>query len=146
MTPVSIHSTCVLNFLLLVILTAIQLALPWLTDSRTSSWAGSPSWSVPFGIPAVICAATPVPTLASLCNKRNQLTVCVNNEGTLTHSQHALVDCDGHQVTKDATLLQACPVHHFYVRCHLLVRCVSPVTIYLIITDGTLRSTPACIL
>ena len=32
------------------------------------SWAGSPSWSMSFGFPAVVRAATPIPTIASFCN------------------------------------------------------------------------------
>ena len=31
-------------------------------------WAGSLSWSVPCGLCAVVCAVTPMPTIASLCN------------------------------------------------------------------------------
>ena len=32
------------------------------------SWASSLSWSVPFGVLAVVCATTPIPTIACLCN------------------------------------------------------------------------------
>ena len=45
--------------------------------SGLRSWTGSPSWSVILGFPAVVCAATSIPTMT--VTKRRSSRACIGN-------------------------------------------------------------------